>query len=101
MAALVEVHTGEELARAQAAGARLIGVNSRNLKTLEVSLETALTLGARLGPGVVGVAESGIRSRADIDALTAAGYHAFLVGERFMTQPDPGAALTELVGASA
>jgi indole-3-glycerol phosphate synthase len=97
LAVLVEVHTAEELARAQAAGARLIGVNSRNLKTLAVSLDTALDLGARLGPGVVGVAESGIRSRADIDALTAAGYQAFLVGERFMTQPDPGAALRELV----
>jgi indole-3-glycerol phosphate synthase len=101
LAALVEVHTAEELARAQQAGARLIGVNSRNLKTLAVSLETALTLGPTLGPGVVGVAESGIRSRADIDALTAAGYRAFLVGERFMSQPDPGAALRELVGVAA
>jgi len=100
LAALVEVHTAEELARAQGAGARLIGVNSRNLKTLAVSLDTAIALGPTLGPGVVGVAESGIRSRADIDALTAAGYHAFLVGERFMSQPDPGAALAELVGAS-
>lgn len=97
LAVLVEVHTAEELARAHGVGARLIGVNSRNLKTLAVSLDTALELGARLGPGVVGVAESGIRSRADIDALTAAGYHAFLVGERFMTRPDPGAALRELV----
>ncbi len=95
------MHTAEELARAQQAGARLIGVNSRNLKTLAVSLETALALGPTLGPGVVGVAESGIRSRADIDALTAAGYHAFLVGERFMSQPDPGAALRELVGVPA
>jgi indole-3-glycerol phosphate synthase len=97
LAALVEVHTAEELRRAQDAGARLIGVNSRNLKTLAVSLDTALELGAALGPGVVGVAESGIRTRADIDALRAAGYHAFLVGERFMTQPDPGAALRELI----
>ena len=101
LAALVEVHTAEELARAQAAGARLIGVNSRNLKTLAVSLDTAIGLGPALGPSVVGVAESGIRSRADIDALTAAGYHAFLVGERFMSQPDPGAALAELIGAPA
>jgi indole-3-glycerol phosphate synthase len=100
-AVLVEVHTAEELARAHEAGATLIGVNSRNLKTLEVSLDTALALGARLGPGVVGVAESGIRTRADIDALTAAGYHAFLVGERFMRQPDPGAALLELTGGAA
>jgi indole-3-glycerol phosphate synthase len=101
LAALVEVHTAEELARAQQAGARLIGVNSRNLKTLEVSLETTLSLGPGLGSGVVGVAESGIRSRTDIDALTAAGYHAFLVGERFMSQPDPGVALGELIGAPA
>ena len=99
LAALVEVHTADELRRAQDAGARLIGVNSRDLKTLAVSLDTALGLGAALGPGVVGVAESGIRSRADIDALRAAGYHAFLVGERFMTHPDPGAALRELVEA--
>ena len=99
LAALVEVHTAEELARAQQAGARLIGVNSRNLKTLEVSLETTRSLGPALGSGVVGVAESGIRSRADIEALTASGYHAFLVGERFMSQPDPGAALGELIGA--
>ena len=100
LAVLVEVHTAGELARAQQAGAHLIGVNSRNLKTLAVSLETALELGPALGVGVVGVAESGIRSRADIDALTAAGYRAFLVGERFMSQPDPGAALAELVGPS-
>lgn len=98
LAALVEVHTGDELARARDAGARLIGVNSRNLKTLAVSLDTALALGPRLGAGVVGVAESGIRSRADIDALRAAGYHAFLVGERFMSEPSPGAALAGLVG---
>jgi indole-3-glycerol phosphate synthase len=98
LAALVEVHTAEELARALDLGARLVGVNSRNLKTLEVSLDTAVALGARLGRGIVGVAESGIRSRADIDRLRGAGYHAFLVGERFMRQPDPGAALAELMG---
>ena len=98
LAALVEVHTDAELSRALDAGARLIGVNSRNLKTLAVSLDTAIALGARLGSGVVGVAESGIRTRADVDALRAAGYHAFLVGERFMSQPDPGAALAELMG---
>ena len=92
------MHTGDELSRALDAGARLVGVNSRNLKTLAVSLDTALELGPRLGPGVVGVAESGIRTRADVDALRAAGYHAFLVGERFMSQPDPGAALAELMG---
>jgi indole-3-glycerol phosphate synthase len=97
-AALVEVHTAGELARALDAGARLVGVNSRNLKTLEVSLDTTVALGAALGPGVVAVAESGIRTRDDVDRLRSAGYHAFLVGERFMSQPDPGAALAELMG---
>ncbi len=98
LAVLVEVHTAAELARAHQAGARLIGVNSRDLKTLTVSLEVALRLGPSLAPGVVGVAESGIRTAADIDALTVAGYHAFLVGERLMGEPDPGAALAELTG---
>jgi indole-3-glycerol phosphate synthase len=100
LAALVEVHTAEELKRAQDAGARLIGVNSRNLKTLAVSLGTAIDLGPALGPDVIGVAESGIRSRADMETLSAAGYRACLVGERFMSQPDPGAALAELIGAA-
>ncbi len=100
LAALVEVHTADELRRAQDAGARLIGVNSRNLKTLAVSLDTAIALGPALGPDVIGVAESGIRSRADIETLSAAGYRAFLVGERFMSEADPGAALAELIGAA-
>ena len=96
LAALVEAHDPGEIARAVDAGARIVGVNSRNLQTLSVDpgvLETA----ARLLPrDVVAVAESGIRDRADIDRLSAMGYHAFLVGERLITQPDPGAALRAL-----
>jgi indole-3-glycerol phosphate synthase len=96
LAALVEAHDPGEIARAVDAGARIIGVNSRNLQTLSVDpgvLETA----ARLLPrDVVAVAESGIRDRADIDRLSAIGYHAFLVGERLITQSDPGAGLRQL-----
>jgi indole-3-glycerol phosphate synthase len=98
LAALVEVHTREELDRAQQAGARLVGVNSRNLKTLSVSRDTLLEMAAWLGPGTTAVAESGIRSRADVEALRAGGYRACLVGERLMSDPDPGATLARLVG---
>src|SRR4029079_15939965 len=79
LAALVEVHTAEELARAQQAGARLIGVNSRNLKTLTVSLDTLFELATRMDRGTTAIAESGLRTRADLESLRAAGYSAFLV----------------------
>lgn len=95
LAALVEVHDIAEAERAAAAGAAIIGVNSRNLRTLAVD-STVHELVARALPEVVKVAESGIRTRADIERLTGAGYDAFLVGERLITQPDPGAALREL-----
>ncbi|HEY8551557.1 MAG TPA: indole-3-glycerol phosphate synthase TrpC [Vicinamibacterales bacterium] len=96
-AVLVEVHTAVELERAQAAGATLIGVNSRNLKTLAVSIDTTLELASLIRSEAVAVAESGIRGRADMDRLRAAGYDAFLIGERLMTQEDPGAALAGLL----
>jgi indole-3-glycerol phosphate synthase len=96
--ALVEVHDEDELDRALAAGADLIGVNNRNLRTLEVDVDASLRLARRMPPGVVTVAESGLRSRDDLDRLSAAGYHAFLVGERLMTAADPGLALTALTG---
>jgi indole-3-glycerol phosphate synthase len=100
-ATLVEVHTADELTRAQHAGARIIGVNSRNLKTLQVSLDTSFALAQqiqrRMDKNTIAVAESGIRTRADLDALRGAGYSAFLVGERFMTDADPGAALQRLM----
>lgn len=97
LAVLVETHTRDEMTRAIDAGARIIGVNSRSLRSLQVSLDTLFGLADLLGPSTIGVAESGIRTRQDLDALRAAGYKAFLVGERLMTDSDPGAALTRLM----
>jgi indole-3-glycerol phosphate synthase len=96
--ALVEVHTAEELQRAAALGAQLIGVNNRNLKTLKVDLETSLRLAELAPSGATLVAESGLRTRADIERLQAAGYKAFLIGETLMRSGDPQAALRELQG---
>jgi indole-3-glycerol phosphate synthase len=98
LAALVEVHDVEEAARAVAAGASIIGVNCRNLRTLAMDPTVHEAVAAALPAGVLTVAESGIRTTADLDRLAAAGYHAFLVGERLIAQPDPGAALRELRG---
>jgi indole-3-glycerol phosphate synthase len=99
--ALVEVHDRPELDRALAAGAHVVGVNNRNLKTMEVSLQTALSLASALPEGVVAVAESGIRSGEDVRRLRGAGFNAFLVGESLMGAPDPGSALRSLLEASA
>ena len=96
LAALVEVHDVRELSRALDAGATIVGVNSRNLRTLAVDRGVLDEVAAALPRGVISVAESGIKSRADIDRLTAAGYEAFLVGEHLITQSDPGSALREL-----
>lgn len=98
LAALVEVHDAAELARASASGARVIGVNNRNLRTLSVDLDTSAALAASIPEGCVAVAESGLRSPSDLRRLAAAGYDAFLIGERVMTAPDPGRALAELLG---
>ena len=97
MAALVEVHDAEELKPAVASGARLIGVNNRNLHTFEVKLETSLGLAEKIPSGVVRVAESGIHSSADVKTLRSAGYHVFLVGEHLMKSGDPVAALEALL----
>ncbi len=97
LAALVEVHDDAELDRALAAGARLVGVNNRNLRTLAVDVDASRRLAARIPPGVVGISESGLKSRADLDALSAMGYRAFLIGERFMTDPNPERAVRELL----
>jgi indole-3-glycerol phosphate synthase len=97
MAALVEVHDEEELRPTVSSGARLIGVNNRNLHTFEVNLETALRLAETIPAGVVRVAESGIHSSADIERLRAAGYQAFLVGEHLMKSADPVGALRALL----
>ncbi len=90
---LCEVHTAEELRRVRDLGCDAYGVNNRDLVTFAVRLETSLELAAMLPSGAVYVAESGIACRADIDRLRAAGFHAFLIGESLMRQPDPGAAL--------
>ena len=98
LAALVEVHDGEELRRAIGAGAEIVGVNSRNLRTLSVDLSVLEDVIVRMPPSAIAVAESGIRDSDDIRRLTAAGYHAFLVGERLIVEADPGAALRSLRG---
>ena len=94
---LCEVHDGEELQRALDAGFDLIGVNTRDLRTFKVDLETAFSLAARFPASVVRVAESGIHSEADVTRLRAAGYDAFLVGESLMRAESPGEALRELL----
>ena len=96
MAALVEVHDADELARAVALGATLIGVNQRNLQTFEIDRTLALRLRERMPPGAVTVAESGVRGAEDAVALAAAGYDAVLVGETLVTSDDPGAAVVDL-----
>jgi indole-3-glycerol phosphate synthase len=98
LAALVEVHDANELAVAVDAGSDVIGVNSRNLRTLAVEPALHEQLAPRLPKGTIAVAESGLRDRSDIERLTRAGYHAFLVGERLIVEPDPGAALRTLRG---
>ena len=98
LAALVEVHDQDEARRAVDAGARVIGVNSRNLRTLAVDPAVHEQIARVLPADTVTVAESGIRSCDDLRRLTACGYDAFLVGERLIGQPDPGTALRELRG---
>ena len=96
--ALVEVHNGAELDRALAAGADFIGVNNRNLKTMEVSLETSLELAGRFPEHVLRISESGIRTPDDLKLLAESGYQGFLVGESLMRQADRGQALASLLG---
>jgi indole-3-glycerol phosphate synthase len=93
---LCEVHDENELQRAIDAGCDLIGVNSRNLKTFEVDLATALNLAHQTPANVVSVAESGIGSASDIRDLKAAGYQAFLIGESLMRSKSPAEALRAL-----
>ncbi len=94
---LCEVHDAEEAARVVDLGCDAVGVNNRNLRTFDVSLEVSLELAGRLPVGAVRVAESGIHSAADIARLRAAGFDAFLIGESLMRQPDPGVALSTLL----
>jgi indole-3-glycerol phosphate synthase len=97
MEPLVEVHTRSELDRALAAEARIIGVNNRDLKTLAVRLETSYELIEHIPDHCVAVAESGLRTHADLHDLRAAGFDAFLIGEHLMLAPDPAAALFQLL----
>ena len=99
LAALVEVHDARECSRALAIGAAIVGVNNRNLRTLQVDLDASRTVAEMLPPDTIGVSESGLKSSADLEAMRTLGYRAYLMGERFMIEPDPGAALAGLIGA--
>ncbi|MFZ9285611.1 MAG: indole-3-glycerol phosphate synthase TrpC [Burkholderiaceae bacterium] len=99
MAVLVEVHDREELQRALKLKTPLVGINNRNLRTFEVSLQTTLGMLADMPGDRLLVTESGILNRADVKTMRDAGVHAFLVGEAFMRAPDPGLALAELFAA--
>jgi indole-3-glycerol phosphate synthase len=99
--ALVEVHKNDELQVALDAGARIIGVNNRNLRTLKVDVQASESLIAVMPPNVVAVSESGLRTPEDLLRLRTRGYHAFLIGERFMTTDDPGKALRDLLSGCA
>jgi indole-3-glycerol phosphate synthase len=99
MAALVEVHDGDELQRALDAGAKLVGVNQRDLSTFEVDTTRAERLAEAMPPGVVKVAESGIRHADDVARLAGCGYDAVLVGEALVRSSDPTAAVRTLKGA--
>ena len=101
LAALVEIHDRAELESALAEGATIVGVNSRNLRTLDVDVALFDELAPLIPPGVVAVAESGLRSGADLARLRALRYNAFLIGERLMTTPDPGRALSDVLAAAA
>ena len=98
LAPLVEVHSQEELERALAAGAGIIGINNRNLTTFATDLRTTLELVSRIPEGKMAISESGIEGRGEIEELMKKGIHVFLVGETLMRAPDVGAKLRELLG---
>jgi indole-3-glycerol phosphate synthase len=97
MDALVEVHTRDELRRAAAAGATLVGVNNRDLRSFKVSLDVSIELAHEAAPGLTLVAESGLKSGDDLRRLKALGYSGFLVGESLMRAAHPGRSLRELI----
>jgi indole-3-glycerol phosphate synthase len=97
MDALVEVHTQDELRRAQNCGASIIGVNNRNLHTFNVSLETSETLVQHATPDLVLISESGLNNAADLKHLAQRGYHGFLIGENLMRAERPEEALRNLI----
>jgi indole-3-glycerol phosphate synthase len=94
---LVEVHDREELDRVLRYDVKLLGINNRNLRTFETTLETSLKLAADLPPSMTLVSESGIRTRQDIERLQDAGFHAFLIGEELMRADDEGKILRDLI----
>src|SRR5271166_1994758 len=98
MEPVVEVHTAAELDRALAAEARIIGVNNRDLKTLNLRVETSFELIERIPDACIAVSESGLRTHDDLVKLRAAGFDAFLIGESLMLSPDPAAALGTFLG---
>jgi indole-3-glycerol phosphate synthase len=100
MEPLVEVHSREELDRALAAGAKIIGVNNRDLRTLEVRLETSFELIGAIPAECTAVCESGIKDASQIAALREAGFDAFLIGEHLMSQPNPADGLLSLLAAA-
>jgi len=99
MEPLVEVHTREEVGRAIAAGARIIGVNNRDLRNFQVRVETSLELVEAIPEECIAVSESGLRTHDDLARLRSAGFDAFLIGEHLMKEPDPATPLRALIGA--
>jgi indole-3-glycerol phosphate synthase len=97
MAALVEAHNEEELEKSLRSGAEIIGINNRDLRTFQVSLETSIGLAPKIPAAAIKVSESGIFNADQIQRLTEAGYDAFLVGERLVRSDDAARALKELV----
>jgi indole-3-glycerol phosphate synthase len=100
MEPLVEVHSRKELERAKKAGAKIVGVNNRDLRDFKVNLQTSVDLIRQIPDGTVAVSESGLHSREDLRRLRWAGFDAFLIGERLMTEADPGSQLRELIGSA-
>jgi indole-3-glycerol phosphate synthase len=100
MEPLVEVHDANELVRVIASGARIIGVNNRDLRDFQVHIETSLALIEGVPDDCIAVSESGLRTHADLDRLRSAGFDAFLIGEHLMKEANPGSALRSLRGNS-
>jgi len=98
MDSLVEVHSVDEMQRAASCGAQFIGVNNRNLRTLDVSLDVSAACLASVSAGSILISESGLSEIADLRRLHAAGFHGFLIGEALMRAEDPGGALRALLG---
>jgi indole-3-glycerol phosphate synthase len=98
MEPLIEVHTAEELDRALAASARIVGINNRDLKTMAIRVETSFELIDLVPEECIAVSESGIGSHGDLVNLRRSGFDAFLIGEHLMLAPDPAGALSELLG---